>query len=338
MRLIFHGWTALSILLSVRHSGKTATAIETISKDCTPTPASLAYAFAHFPQLPSPLHLLVSRWNAPSVQPSFVVHRSCSALPDGSLLHAGDGLYVSSPELCLAQIAQNASDPEIIFLGSLLCGSFMIDPSTQSGTTPRKPITTPKALEHFVSENPGLRGAKPLRRVLGHITEGAASPPEAFLRMAMTLPTRLGGFGLPNARINYRLAPTQRAQRIARRKTLVPDLLWPELKLDVEYDSDAMHLTSQQAMLDSTKRLALESDGYKVITVTPLQLGNPGRLSDIAREINRCAGRQSRIRCKDFPTKQKELFSLDWSLSSLFNPSWLKDNPQGRPSTSRDHS
>lgn len=67
MRLIFHGWTALSILLSVRHSGKTATAIETISKDCTPTPASLAYAFAHFPQLPSPLHLLVSRWNAPSV-------------------------------------------------------------------------------------------------------------------------------------------------------------------------------------------------------------------------------------------------------------------------------
>lgn len=338
MRLIFHGRTALSILLSVGHLGRTAAAIEAILKDATPTAASLAYAFAQFPQLPSPPHLLVGRWDAPSVQPSFVIHRSCAALPDDSLLHAGDGLYVPSPELCLAQIAQKASDLEIIFLGSLLCGSFMIDPSTQSGTAPRKPLTNPKALERFVTKNPGLRGVKPLRRVLRHITEGAASPPEVFLRMTMTLPTRLGGFGLTDARVNYRLTPTQRAQRIARRKTLVPDLLWPELKLDVEYDSDAMHLTSQQAMLDSTKRLALESDGYKVITVTPLQLGNPGRLSDIAREINRCAGRQSRIRSKNFPAKQRELFSLDWSLSSFFDPSWLTRNSEGRYVSSRGHS
>lgn len=93
--------------------------------------------------------------------------------------------------------------------------------------------------------------------------------------------------------------------------------------MDVEYDSDAVHLTGQQAMLDSTKRLALESDGYKVITVTPLQLGSPKRLGDIAREIDRCAGRQSRARSKRFPVKQRELFALDWSLSSFFNPSWL---------------
>lgn len=323
MRLIFHDHTALALLLSTDHPAHSFAKSDEIFRNCLPTAASLSYAQRCLPQLRAPFHVLVPRWDAAGSQPLFVAHRMYRKPPVNVFLPVGRGLYTVSPELCLAQIALRARAIEVIFLGSALCGSFKIDPTAPSGLSARRPIASRASIRHFIEKNPGLNGVKPLRKCLDHITENAASPPEIFLRMAMTLPTRLGGFGLPNAHVNQRITPTQRAQRIAGRKTLVPDLLWPELKLDVEYDSDAQHLTGRQAMLDATKRLALESDGYKIITVTPLQLGSPTRLEDIAREINRCARRRMRIRSTNFPARQRELFQLDWSLSSLFSPAWM---------------
>lgn len=323
MRLIFHDRTALALLLSTDHPKGSPAKSSEIFRNCLPTAATLSYAQKCLPQIRSPFHVLVPRWDASGSQPLFVAHRMYRRPPAHAFLPVGRGLYTVSPELCLAQIALHARAVEVIFLASALCGSFKIDPTVPNGLSPRRPIASRASIRRFIEKNSGLNGVKPLRRCLDHITENAASPPEIFLRMAMTLPMRLGGFGLPNAHVNQRITPTRRAQRIAGRKTLVPDLLWPELKLDVEYDSDAQHLTSRQAMLDATKRLALESDGYKIITVTPLQLGSPTRLEDIAREINRCARRRTRIRSANFPARQRELFQLDWSLNSLFNPTWM---------------
>lgn len=323
MRLALYGRTAFSLLMTADHLDSTTAAPADILRGCAPNAASLAYAHQQLPQLPAPLHLQVDRWGESGVQPSFVVHRTSRFLPKGSFLHAASGLYVAAPELCLAQIALHSTCVETVFLGSILCGSFKIEPRAQGGLASRSPITSIAAIRRFIERNAGIDGIQTLRQCLPYLTEKAASPPEVFLRMTLTLPTHLGGFGLPNAHVNRRITPTRRAQKIAQRKTLVPDLSWPDLKLDIEYDSDSLHLTGRQAMLDATKRLALESDGHKVITVTPLQLGNITCMEDVAREVNRRAGRRTRIRGRHFSAKQRELFRLDWSLSSFFDPTWL---------------
>lgn len=104
MRLIFHGRTALAVLMSTERLDRAPANAESVLRGCTPTAASLAYAFAQYPQLPAPLHLLMDRWNAPGNQPSFIARRCGSALPGSAFMHASNGLYVASPELCLAQI------------------------------------------------------------------------------------------------------------------------------------------------------------------------------------------------------------------------------------------
>ena len=46
----------------------------------------------------------------------------------------------------------------------------------------------------------------------------------AFLAMVFGLPHRYGGFQLPDLAVNRRLRPSRKAQQIARRATLVPDI------------------------------------------------------------------------------------------------------------------
>ena len=100
-----------------------------------------------------------------------------------------------------------------------------------------------------------------------------ASPPEVFMRLVLGLPARLGGFGLSGSVMNKRIKPSKRAKALAGRESLVPDLYLPDCKLDIEFDSNAEHLTARQATLDATKRMALESDGLKVITVYNFAVG-----------------------------------------------------------------
>lgn len=126
------------------------------------------------------------------------------------------------------------------------------------------PLPRGDAIEAFIHANPGIKGVKEARRALPWVTEGAASPPEAFLAMVFGLPHRYGGFQLPDLAVNRRLRPSRKAQQIARRATLVPDILFADARLAIEYDSTAEHASSSQLTRDAQKRLALEADGYKV--------------------------------------------------------------------------
>ncbi|NBJ66828.1 hypothetical protein D5273_06880 [Enterorhabdus caecimuris] len=155
------------------------------------------------------------------------------------------------------------------------------------------------------------------------MTEHAYSPPEVFMRMVLGLPARFGGFGLTGSTANERLAPTQRAQRVAGRRTLIPDLCWPEEKLVVEYDSNAEHLAPSQITQDAKKRLALEADGYAVVTVTTSQLASTESMETVAREIGRRLHRRLRIRASGFHRRQTELYRIGWSLDGYLDQQWL---------------
>lgn len=333
MRIALYGPSALAALLTVHSPHAASSPMNAIMHDALPTAQAIEYARHHLPQLPLTLHLLTPRWER-VVGESVILHRAAAGLSPNSLLKIGDGLYAASPELCLIQLARTATYQEVIFYGSLLCGTFSIDPTAPTGLRKREPLSTASSIRRFVQNNPGLNGVATLRRCLPYITEHAASPPEAFLRMVLALPHRLGGFGLKGAAVNQRLRLGRRARDLAGRATLIPDLCWPDRRLDVEYDADSVHLTSHQALLDTTKRLALEAEGFKVISVTSLQLGSKEQMRNVAREVSRRIGHRIRIRSQSFHEAQHQLFSLEWSLRPFFNADWLTRDKMDLPQNS----
>ena len=184
-----------------------------------------------------------------------------------------DPFCASILALLFLQLAQSLDLLPLIQAGCFLCGTFGLDPSVPSGLMGRTPLTSPRRIGAYLERCPGHDGLARAREALRFVCAEAASPPEVFMRLVLGLPARLGGFGLSGSVMNRRIKPSKRAKALAGRESLVPDLYLPDCKLDIEFDSNAEHLTARQATLDATKRMALESDGLKVIGYAPRRPG-----------------------------------------------------------------
>lgn len=323
MRIFLYGISSLSYWLSAyeRPASSGCVGVEAL-RDCDPTARSVSHLEALFPQIPRPYHVLLATRRRRAV-PGTVRHVSAFRYAGKPFCRIGDGVYASCPELCFVQLACSLGVHELVKVGDALCGTFTIDPFAHHGLGERRPLTTVRRMEGFIRRNPGLPGVQAARAALGFVSERSASPPESFLRMVLGMPYRLGGYQIGGLRANQRLRPSRRAQAIAGRATLVPDLLAAEARLSVEYDSNAEHLTERQIGRDAAKRLALEADGYKVVTVTKLQLSDPAHMRRVAAEIGRRMGRRVRPQSRRFPARNRALFRAGWSLRAYHRGEWL---------------
>lgn len=324
MRVFLYGISALSYWLSVDKRPQLDCAVGARAlRNCDPTDQSVAYLASMFPQIPQPYHVLVSSQHRAPVAEA-ITHGSVFAYAGKPFYRIGNGVYASCPELCFVQLANELSLHELVKVGDALCGTFAIDPHCGHGLGSRPPLTTARRIEAFVRRNPGLHGVKAARRAIRLVTDGAASPPESFMRMVLGLPYRYGGYQLEGLRANYRLKPSRKARAIARRETLVPDLCSVSGRLAIEYDSNAEHLTEAQIGKDASKRLALEADGYKVITVTKPQLADALHMGHVAKEAGRRLGRRVRPQSRNFSQQNRKLFQAGWSLRRYHRREWLE--------------
>lgn len=293
-----------------------------LDKSCYPTQATLDYVRERMPYLTRPVHCLVPKWERCTLDD---VHLHGSSYPyrSGSFLRIDHGVIVSCPELCFLQLAQSLDLLPLIQAGCFLCGTFGLDPSVPSGLMGRTPLTSPRRIGAYLERCPGHDGLARAREALRFVCAEAASPPEVFMRLVLGLPARLGGFGLSGSVMNRRIKPSKRAKALAGRESLVPDLYLPDCKLDIEFDSNAEHLTARQATLDATKRMALESDGLKVITVTTSQLASASAMRHVAQEAHARRGTRLRLRCKNFALRQKRLYQLRWSMDDYLDEGWV---------------
>lgn len=282
-------------------------------KSCVPNRAAIVYLETLFPWIPQPYHVLVPNHSKSSV-PEAVAHASAFSYREKPFVRIGNGVFASCPELCFVQLATMLPLYELVKAGDALCGSFFIDPDADGSLGGRTPITSKRRIEAFLRHNPGLRGTKSARSALRFMVDGAASPPEAFLWSVLSTSQRHGGFSIPGLTMNKRIRPSKKARRIAGRETLVPDLSHHDSRLAIEYDSNSEHLEAAQVTRDSSKRLALEADGYKVITVTTRQLADPVSMMDVAEQAAKRIGYRMRIRSKNFDQSQRALYAAGWSL------------------------
>lgn len=290
--------------------------------DCRPTAEAVEHLRTHYPPLPLPLHFTVDK-RAGRTPPHAVAHLNTFPLTGKPFVRIGSGVYAAGPELCFVQMARELPLPELVKVGSALCGAYRIDVRHRNQLADRPPLTTRAKIERFLERNPGITGAKQARRAVKMLVEKTASPPEAFLAVLLGADHRYEGFHLPNLEVNRRMTPGSKAQAIASQGSITPDLVHRATKLAIEYESNSEHLTPQQIAKDARRRLALEAQGYKVITVTARQLGNRFDMQRIATEAARHLGRELRPQGKNFPQRQAELFQAGWSLSAYLDPCWL---------------
>lgn len=315
MRLILYGISAFSYWLCAPSAPDASYKVSAkILKNCEPVHETVCHLGNQFPFLPRPYHVAtVSHAKRPLAEA--VCHLMVRKPKGKDFCRVESGLFAACPELCFVQLSQSLSFHELVRAGNVLCGNFYLD-AADGALGRREALTTKRRIESFIRANPGIKGVKEARRALPWVAEGAASPPEAFLAMVFGLPYRHGGFQLSDLAVNRRLHPSRKAQQIARRATLVPDILFADARLAIEYDSTAEHASSLQLTKDAQKRLALEADGYKVVTVTARQIGDSGEMGRIAEQCYRRRGKRFRPQSKEFANQQAHLFRMGWSLES----------------------
>ncbi|MDO4289968.1 MAG: DUF559 domain-containing protein [Eggerthellaceae bacterium] len=277
--------------------------------DCAPTVRGVRYVRNVAPFLTEPYHFLVPTRSCERSVRDAQVHVSSYDFPQGSFIRVASGLYVSSPELCFVQMSAEKSFFAAVKHGYALCGRFLERSKDETGLGQRAPISSVADLSRYVQMCGGARGISSARSAVKHVRDGSASPRETDLAMRLLLPSCHGGFGLPDAVLNYRIDLSVRARAFSRGNYYVADLCWPHAKLAIEYDSD-LHLTSDQLSHDAVKRAALEAEGYKVITVTRKQLNDPLEMLKVAKQAAHRLGRRIRPQSGRFEKEQRALFRL----------------------------
>ena len=230
------------------------------------------------------LHVLVRDQQLRNVSKLVYSHVCTLDLPPESLVKLADEVYVASPELCFLQMCQVLPRIDCIELAYELCGVYMTGPEFEDGFADQPAVTSVAKLQEYLARVESIPGAQRAYGATRYALDGARSPQEAALSMTLSLPTRLGGYGIPAPQLNHTLqVPHALQNRYTRRSEIECDLYWPGL--DVEYNSDQDHAQSAQRARDANRAIVLEKMGVQHIQVTRLQMKRSDEFEFIVRKI-----------------------------------------------------
>jgi len=275
-----------------------------------------------------PLNIMVGTPNAR--RESQILHSRLFSgmMQEGSIVNVGEGLLVSSPELCFFQMASEMSLVKLVELGFELCGSYSkLVPDAMSadssdikrGFKKRPPLTSVKRLSAYLRRMEGILGQKKLSIAINYIADGAESPMETILTMLLTLPYKYGGYGLSMPMLNAPINTTKIGNQSSDSNLYRCDLYWPKNNVVAEYDSDMFHTGSENIARDSIRRNALTSSGRTVMTVTKRQLYSTEEFNKVAKQLAAKTGKRLRLqRNQEFAGARQKLRALLLSMEHCF--------------------
>lgn len=241
-------------------------------------------------------------------------------LPSRAFLEIGEGVCVSTPEFAFVQMAAQLDLISLVELGCELCGTYSCGVGLPGMHVPTsydyKALTSVERLSQCVGEVEGAPGIKRAREALAFVAQGAASPMETRLIMAMALPGRLGGYGMGVPCPNYVVEASSQAREMAGRAFFRCDLYLPAGQLDIEYNGRQFHRGQREMERDARRANALLAMGIKTVTVTADQLRSERGVDALMRSIARQAGVRVRSRARGVEPRRREL------LRRLFGHLW----------------
>lgn len=150
-----------------------------------------------------PLHLLIRGTDRRRRTEEACAHLARPSYPEGSFFSIAPGIWCSTPELIALQMAEFATELELVMLIDELCGLYGIQPRAQSGLVERSlPLTTLARIRSYLDASGQTRGARKLRRALERARERSASPQESRGCHRLEFSPLEGGYGLRVVALN----------------------------------------------------------------------------------------------------------------------------------------
>lgn len=253
-----------------------------------------------------PVHLLVDRAKRSRTCKGIMLHSIAAEAPRGSILEIQPGMHIVSPELHFIQEARNNDLLSQILLGFELTGCYSLRPDLRTGFTQRHPLCSKESIHGMASAINSSRMTSQALNALSFVQEGSGSPKESGLAIMLSLPHRMGGWGLPAPELNKRINLGKKAASHWGGENAF-DMVWEKERLIVEYDGKC-HDDEAARRRDTLRRDASILAGYSVYVITKDRLETVDDVEIIAKSIAKILHHQIRVRCKDFPQKNFELW------------------------------
>jgi len=187
------------------------------------------------------IHVLRLNHTNPSERPDFCSHRGRLLLEPENL----DGIWVTHPVEAWMQVANELNVDDLIHLGDALMRR-------------KYPLVTPDELYFVVSRSDRRRGVVRARFAVEHSRAGTDSWAETTTRLILVR----GGLACPEVNLKVTDGVV----------TYYLDMAYADAMVAVEYDG-AIHVADAAIMQrDRTRRRWLEDHGWRVISVTALDL------------------------------------------------------------------
>lgn len=204
-------------------------------------------------------------------------------LSAGLISHVEDNIYVCGPELAFLQLVSRFTRPELIELAYELCGDYVRLDGTLFGGSHLEGAGMTKAsrLKKVCEVVGSCKCGELALQIASSTMENSWSPQESQLAAMMTLPRAQGGFGLSGAVMNKRVCLEKDLQRMAGRGYVVPDILYEEAGLCLEYQG-GVHSEFGNRSSDDTKSNVLLMKGIQTIRIWKEQLYDIETLEAVA--------------------------------------------------------
>lgn len=202
--------------------------------------------------------------------------------PPGSFLRLRDGLYVTSPGLTYARMADRCSEARLAEIATALAGRYYLADKVRDRSGY---LTNVSQLRAYLANLPGLRGGAKARRALDFAMDNSGSPMEGKTMLQFCMPKRWGGFSLPFDCMNFDIR-TGRTRAFYEQNEFCVDLASRLLKVAIEFDGGDHDDPSK----DKRRRNALAALGWTVFPLEKDVLYSPALTEQFALQVAKFIG------------------------------------------------
>ena len=214
-------------------------------------------------------------------------------------------VFVASPADTVLQLAHDFDLPELLLLSYELCGTYRLPVRGEEPAYGRPACMTPESLRRALYGREGMHGIKKIRLVLRYLLPKSGSPMETVLVLVLTLPPRLGGYGLPTPVLNVRCYIDESGMTY-----YIPDLWWRDRNVVLEYFGGRDHTELHDMVLDNLRRNDLLDSGQQVLVAVYEHLANGASMDHLAAQLSHQLGlgkidmsREARERRRELRTR-----------------------------------
>ena len=266
--------------------------------------------------IPQPYHVLVPSYEQRRRTDTIQTHVWSQKLPRGTFVDLGDGIYLSSGPFLFLQLANERTLIETVQAGLELCGIYTLFSARAFGFEPTDPsetmydfisgvppVTSVAKISRFLEGCHGQYGHRDAEKALQYVLDDAGSPMETAGYMLACMPKRYGGYGISKPVFNPLVSVVTKSGTRNRR----PDLFWRGPGVDVEYNSDLIHLAKEQYYKDAQRQVELVASKVRVLPLTRDDIMSAAKFDRFVFGLARVLNERQRAFPKDWKTRRKAL-------------------------------